>query len=156
MTVWNSRRALTKTSLYSSIVVWRISRFPRTPSHINCIRCSVSRRKCGLLSERSKPIALNPSTRPTPRVDGTRYFIRASCFSVTYPRSMILAICSAMVASVPMPFLSINPTRSASVNKLGRLVVPSFKSITFGIKTSPSSKFGNACVAHLSYGYTSK
>lgn len=46
-------------------------------------------------------------------------------WSPTYSRDFIVSICSACVASVPMPCLSISAIKSASVKSDGGVVVPS-------------------------------
>lgn len=82
-------------------------------------------------------MALYPSTNPIPKVDGTRYSVPPCLVLNTYSLSMILEICSAIVASVPIPLRSIKPTRSASVKRLGAVVWPSLSWQAEGRKVSP-------------------
>lgn len=133
------------------------------------------RRRCGLLSELSSPSASYALTRPMPSVDGTRYSTAPSRCFMTYWRSMILAMCSAMVASVPaggsqsqlvspaeddeerarerdapISFLSMSETRSASVRSEGWVVWPSRRASSSGSNCSPTANSGRWLPFHLS------
>lgn len=63
---------------------------------------SSSALKCGL--DISKPILSYPSTSPIPSSPGTKYLLFSS---PTYKRDLIVSICSACVASVPIKIISI-------------------------------------------------
>ena len=75
---------------------------------------------------------------------------------MTYWRSITFLMCSAMVASVPMPFLSIRFTRSASVSRFGRVVLPCFTSQELGRKRCCAVYCGIHLSLHFSYTNTSR
>ncbi|KAH3665902.1 hypothetical protein OGAPHI_004091 [Ogataea philodendri] len=86
-------------------------------------------RKNGLVSDiLSNPIWPKPSASAYPNSVGIRTFVllfpRPWSSLVTYERSMIFSICSAIVASVPIPLTSINAISSGSVRGLGADVFP--------------------------------
>ena len=80
--------------------------------------------------------------------------IEPYCFA--YPLSWTCFICSWIVASVPMPFLSIKLINSASVKKLGGDVIPLSIFKLYGTIISPSIKFGTYEFDQKSNGYISK
>ncbi len=72
----------------------------------------------------------------------------------THFRVWMVSICSAMVASVPMPLVSMRAMRSDSESRGGAWVDESRSSSTLGTKLMPTAKSGSSLPSHFSHTRT--
>mmetsp|Transcript_3296 Transcript_3296/g.11603 ORF Transcript_3296/g.11603 Transcript_3296/m.11603 type:complete len:245 (+) Transcript_3296:81-815(+) len=122
----------------------RTSAFLLVPSAIFDTSASSAARSSGRFSR--WPIASYASTSAEPSGVGRKTWLSL----MAYSRVRTVLMCSAIVASVPMPCVSILAKRSDSVRPLGGLVSPALSSIFEGSKRSSWRIIGSALVFHRS------